>query len=241
MHFIKSIFLGKDLTEDIHKKFIKYGRGEFTGPSIEIKKVGKDEIKVRGSIDYVTLIGKIVTSINLENSFSFSGKIILKVKEMEDLLNEELKKANIEIKKFKKDGFFTYEVNGSCNGKELYPLYDKFVNEYLLIDLNLMGKQILKTKKKLPKPGSVDENFFSAILNTLAIQDLIREVAFDINNKNFSELKIFHRYVIEELIIPEEYKNNFKEARIHAKRKGKILRVIDVDGVKEEKEMEMLI
>jgi len=56
-------------------------------------------------------------------------------------------------------------------------------------------------------------------------------------NKDFSKAKIKHTLIIEELVIPKEYMNNPALARVNAKRKGKIKRIIDLDGKTFEKEI----
>jgi hypothetical protein len=246
MHFIKEIFLGKEISEGTHKKFTRYGRGTFDGPSINIKK-SDDVIKVEGSIDYVGLLGEIILKNfkNFKENFSCSGKIFSK-EDKKGVIEDE---GGIEIvKSRKKLGSFTYEIKGLFSSEKLLRLYEKLNKDsYLLLDLNSStdGKKkkwSLKTKKTPQKPGRTDGKFFSATLDLSALPDLVNEVAFDVKKEKFDkELKISHIYMIQELIIPEKYKENFKEARIHAKRKGEIKRVMEVDGVKEEREVEMLV
>ena len=51
-------------------------------------------------------------------------------------------------------------------------------------------------------------------------------------------LKIKHILNITEIVIPEEFKNDPAKARIEAKRKGKIIRFLDIDEKEEQKEVD---
>ena len=107
---------------------------------------------------------------------------------------------------------------------------------YLL--LNIKGEEaVLSVGKKLPKPGKeLKEDFCKA---TLPLEAL-KELAFDFPH-TFAEAKIMHRLIIEDIQIPEEYKGDFEKARIMAKRKGRLVRVLDVDGRHEEKEAAFVV
>jgi len=93
----------------------------------------------------------------------------------------------------------------------------------------------LSVKGSIPKPGGkIKDNFCSATLplNTLD------EFAFDFD-QNFSEASIVNKFVITDLEVPDEYKNDPAMARLMAKRKGKLIRTITVDGNEIEKEYPM--
>ena len=81
-----------------------------------------------------------------------------------------------------------------------------------------------------------------------ALQLLMDGILFDVDkkrvvsDKNSGGIKVSHTYVIKEMVVPEEYKNDFAAARIHAKRMGVIRRVVEVDGEKViEKEKGLLV
>lgn len=238
MHFIKKIFLSQDSPEGTHQKFSRYGRGTFEGPFIRIKKRGKS-IRVTGSPEYVGILGEIILR-NSQVDFLSSGKIFSR-KDRKALLEEE----GVKIRKEKKKGsVFIYEIKGLFSSKKLLRIHEKVNDGYIFLDLlPSMDKKRgnLKTKKIFPKPGKVRRNFFTATLDALALPDLKEELWWDSKEKSFKEREISHTYLIEKLIIPEGYKNNFREARTRAKREGKIKRVTKVDGIKEETEVGILV
>lgn len=232
MHFIKAIFL-KELNDSIHEKFIRYGRGEFSGPVIFIEKDNK-RIKVGGSVDYVNIIGKIISEFS--NQLSCSGRIISK-RDIEKNLRE-----IINIGKVKKSGLHCYEIKGYYLKDDLLKLYENFHDAYFLFDLKADNGFSMKTKKNLQKPGKFDESFFNATLGINALSKISEEIAFDVDNfDKVKKVKISHIYLIKKLIVPDDIKDNFKEARIKAKREGVMKRIIETDSDKKQKEVELLV
>ena len=230
MNFIKDIFEDRQEQEYIHQKFVRYGRGEFEGAVIEITKSG-DKIKVNASYDYVNILLCIIGN-NLEGYVNVKGDIISR----EDF-REIIEKIEFPFKNYsKKKKQFRAKINSNVETKKLRELCSGLKNANLLLDLSSENCK-LKTKKRLPKPGSsLNEKFCSANLSEDITKDLLDEIVFDLNIENFSNIKIRHRYIIDEFHIPEGYKNNPGLARINAKRIGKILRFIEVDGNKTEME-----
>jgi len=220
MNFIKEIFQGDQEQDYIHQKFIRYGRGEFHGPVISLKKSNKD-IKVNGTADYVNILSELILR-NSDGNIKVSGNIFSK---------REIKSKLISKTK-KKRGLFNSELKGDFVSDELLKLYEEFKDAYFFLDLYSEGGRFkLKTKKKLPKPGSeIDDKFFTAVFDISFLNTVMNEICFDSENKNFKEMKITHTYLINELVIPEEYKNDAVKARIFAKRKGVVKRIVDVDG-----------
>jgi hypothetical protein len=98
----------------------------------------------------------------------------------------------------------------------------------------------LKIKAKAPKsgkPSSKGNEGPKADFCNLKTNDneLVDEVFFDC--KDFKEIKLNHTIQIDSITIPEDAKTP-EEMREKAIRKGKVIRKIDKDGVKEEKEAE---
>jgi hypothetical protein len=126
------------------------------------------------------------------------------------------------------------EINATMSAQELKKLCEK--NDFVLLDIASPSCQ-LKVKKSLPKPGKgLDEKFASA---TLPIR-FLKEFVFEYGQP-FKKAHISHTFTISDIIIPEEYKNNLEQARIHAKRKGKIIRALDVDGKQQTSECEFIV
>ena len=235
MHFIKAIFLDEKVSDGAHSKFTRYSKGDFEGPFISIKNAGS-VFRISGSVDYIDIVGKIIAK-NGSNTITCSGKIVSKDKSIKERIAK-----YVEIKKAKEGLLSIYEIREQPYPKEkLSALYDDLRDEYVIFELgSIDGKFSLKPKKNLPKTGKQDNCFFTATLDLSAGEDLMNEIAFDAK-RNFKEMTISHVYGITGFEIPEELKNDFKEARIKAKRKGIVKRILEIDCVKEEHQKEFLV
>jgi len=238
MNFIKQIFKG-DVDNKTHQKFIKYGRGKFPGPVLEVTKQAKN-IKVKGSFDYAEILGELIAK-NADGNFNVTGKIMSK-----NSLDDELSDFSIQIqKKTKKRKLNVYQIKTEVGSEILKKLYD--LDAYVLLSIAPVEKINfkLKTKAAPPKPGGgIDDNFCSAVFDVTKIDEILNELLFDagdIDIKNFKKINVSHEYIINELIIPEEFKDKPEEIRTHAKRKGGIIRKIAVDDGEILKEGEMLV
>mgnify|MGYP001620161398 CR=1 FL=1 len=97
----------------------------------------------------------------------------------------------------------------------------------------------LKTKVKSPgKPGNKEDKDIKANFCTFITKDvnLAKEFAFDVN-EDFKKLKTRHTFIITDLVVDEKDKSDPALARINAKRKGKIERLLDIDGKLSKKEI----
>jgi len=224
MHYLEELIQGESEAEHIHRRFIRYGRGEFPGAVIRIKKGGA-VLKVAASEDYINSLGLILTK-DAKETFSISGSVISR----EDV-GMQLKEFGLDIKKTaKKKGVYAIQVAGTLPGEVLFSIYSSLEAAHMLLELK-SGAISLKSKKKLPKPtGAVDEKFCSATLPKDMLPALLREVCSDPIKEGFSELAIAHTYLIKELVVPEKYKNDYAAARIQAKRKGVMKRTITAGG-----------
>ena len=125
------------------------------------------------------------------------------------------------------------EIASTVSSEELKKICDE--NDFVLLDLT-SPLVTVKCKKSLPKPGkALDTKFASATLPL----NLLKEFTFDITSP-FKKALISHTINITDIIIPDEYKNSPEQARIHAKRKGTIIRILDIDGKHEEKKIEFI-
>ncbi len=204
MHFIKEIFQGNQGQEHIHRKFVRYGRGEFKGPAIDIKNSGRI-LKVSASDEYVNVLGEILTGKSTQN-FNFSGDIISR-----DNIETLISGFGVTImKSAKKKGVYTFKVAGSLPAKNLSKIYSGLESAYIFMDLDSPGSNLnLKTKKKLPKPGSgADIKFCSATLDSALTNAVMEGICFDADAKDFKEIKISHRYIVKEILIPGEYQED---------------------------------
>ncbi len=160
-------------------------------------------------------------SFNLSTSFEFVNDIIR-------LIADNIEKASINgkiIKNKKKT-----EVEEEVSSEKIKNLLNQ--NDWLLTDIS-SDKISFKTAKSLPKPGkALKDNFCKTTLPL----SFLEEFAFDVK-QDFKKLTVSHTFIIEEIKIPEEYKDNAALAREKATRKGKIVRILNIDGKEERKEI----
>jgi len=221
MNFIKKIFEDK-IDELVHKHFTRLGKGEYERAFVKLKKSKKLSIKTSYEFcnDLVNLIIE-----NAEGTIEISGVIVSNKEE----------ELNIEHEKTKRGKLYKYEIKKQEISKtKLKEISDQFKNNYLLLNLKVSNCS-LKCKNKLPKPGSaLKDNFCMASFSDI---EVAKEFAFDV--PDFKDLVIKHIYKIEELIVGDEKSD--EEMRINAKRKGKIVRIMEIDGKHEEKGHDLLV
>ncbi|MEM4244815.1 MAG: hypothetical protein QXR60_01240 [Candidatus Nanoarchaeia archaeon] len=219
MNYIKKIFENK-IDETVHQKLVRYGKGEYESAIMEVK--NGNTIKVKATFDFSNdLFGTIAE--NIKEEAEVNGSVIAArdfEKEFDFLDYKKKKGANIG------------EIKAKLKPEQIKELYEKFKTNFIL--LNLKSKDFsLSVGKTLPKPGGkIKEDFCKATLP----KELLNEFVWE--TKEFSNAKIRHTFMINELIVPKEYENDYAKARIMAKRKGKIKRIIELDRKKIEKEAE---
>ena len=226
MSFIKQIFENK-IDETLHKKFTRFNMGEYERAYINIKKSSKN-FQIKTSFDFANDFIKLISE-NIKEPAEVSGKIIATKNFEQDL--------DIAIQKYSKRGkLYTAEIKTILTPDHLKNLYNLFKNDFLLLSVKSKDYKLSTTAKSLPKPGGkIKPNFCKATLPLF----LLKEFAFDV--QNFKELTIKHIYKITEIEVPEQHKNDFEKARLHAKRKGTLIRILNIDGKEEKKEINFSI
>lgn len=214
--FIKKIWQGEG--EEAHYQFVRFGKGRFENRAVlNLWRTGK--IKLKGSFEWANDFVQII--LELDNDIKFSG-VILSKQELQELSEFSVKK---------KKEIFQYDVSEvSC--EKIKEIKDKV---YVML-LSGEGEEIvLKIKKRLPKPGKskdkIDDKFCQLELD-LKYWEQIKQ-AFML--PECKKCKISHVFEINEMIMPEGEKD-FAKIREMAKRKGKIIRKIEVDGKESEEE-----
>lgn len=224
--FIKKIFQDK-VDNSVHKQFVRFGKGTYNSRAIVNVTKQADKIKISSTFelanDFVEFISEIATK------FSVSGIILSK---------EPIQ--GIQLDWIKKQGLLTCNVEKELFALELKELANK--SYAALLDCNAPGIS-LKIKKKLPKPGKsgetkVNDKFCILELDKKFWPQFHKEFLFDLPSE-FKKARIEHTYIIKEIILPKDEKD-FEKMRLMAKRKGKILRKIIIDGkeIINEKEFE---
>ncbi len=230
MNFIKKIFENK-IDEKVHNQFIKFGRGTFENKALIDISVTAKAIKIKTSPEFTNELVELLGN-SIEDKTHVKG-IIFATKDLSP-------ESPIEFKEIKSAmGIKKHIVDAELTKEQILELCEKFPLNSLSLSFST-DYGTLKVKEKAPKsakPGKGDSQpKADYCVFTTSDKDLLNDFAFDID-KPFKKAFIKHTYIIDELIIPEEYKNDFAQARIHSKRKGKVIREIEVDGENIKKEV----
>ncbi|MBU0930132.1 MAG: hypothetical protein KJ623_03595 [Nanoarchaeota archaeon] len=223
MNFIEKIFENK-VDELVHKQFTRFGKGEYERALLTIKKCSRLNIKssFEFSNDFVELISK-----EADSEIEISGVILASHEFSVDLKNEYSKRGKIYKAELEKQ---------TITKEKLNEIYEKFKLDHLLLNLNTDNCS-LKCKNSLPKPGGkIKDNFCSASFDNV---NLAKEFVFETDN--FKQAIIKHIFKIEDLIVSKDDEDDFEKSRINAKRKGKIIRIININGKEEKKEKDLLV
>lgn len=223
MNFIRKIF-EKKVDDDVHLQFQRFSKGIFENRAlVEITKTTK-EVKIKTSYEFVRDLVDYLIDGNVKN---LSGLIIC---------TTDLRKLGFEFPEVKQFmGVKKFDVV-NLTKDDVMSLMKKLPDALFLLSFET-EKGSIKTKQKAPKSGKNADKEQKADFCALTTNDLgiLYEFAFDFD-KNFKKAIIKHTFVINEIIIPEECKNDFEKARKFAKRKGKIIRHMNLDGKLSEKE-----
>jgi hypothetical protein len=208
MCFIKKIFEGKQ-DDLVHRQFVRFGKGTFKGRAAAgFRKTG-GRVKLNFGFEYVNDVVRILCDLK---NIKFLGML--------------LSKEELPFKMIKGKDLKSYEFSG--DSQDLKSVFDRVC--YALLD-SADSDIMLKTKKKLPKPGKSDESKIDTKFCQLELPEKYWPAFKNCFFWDFPEDKkgsVMHTYVINEIIMPENEKD-FEKIRVMAKRKGKIIRKIS-DG-----------
>lgn len=205
--FIRKIF-ENETNEHVHRQFVRFGKGKYEKRAA-LNLMKTDKIKARGSFEYAN------DFVNLVAEFpaKFSGMILSKDKVPE--LGEGKKKGDL------------ISYDGTIDSETIKRIRDKVY--FMLLDAEAQGLS-LKMKKKLPKPGKGDakvDDKFCQLEADLKYWPKIKEAFFwDLDGK---KAIVTHDFIIDNLKFPSGEKD-FEKIRIFAKRAGKLVRKMIVDG-----------
>ena len=228
MNFIKKIY-EKNIDEKTHQKFIRYSIGDFEKEEFIVKK-SSSFVQIKAGFEYLDVMFELMAPL-IKEDVSLNGVIVTKNK----IINE-LNEFGIEPKKVtgKK-----YTIQETISKEKFKDFVNKFNSCFLLLNVK-SGKYSISVKKSIPKPGKVVEKFVTAKFDLSDLDTIKKEFLFDIKVDNFKDISIKHTYIIDEIVIPDEFKNKPEEARVNAKRKGRIIRKINIDNKTQEKEIQLL-
>ncbi len=222
MNTLRKIFEG-NIDATVHRKFTRYGKGEYERFLFEVKK-GKN-LKVKTSFDFANdFVGIIAERVS--GDVDIDGKVIASYDLEKDF--------PIEAEFSKRGKLYTATVKTTVTAEQLKDIYERFEDHFLLLNIKADGIK-LKVGKSLPKPGGkIKPNFCSATLPL----DYKDEIAWDV--PDFKELRIVHVLKIDGVEFDHELmKTDPVRARAEAVRKGTVVRKLEVDGKTSEKEFKL--
>jgi hypothetical protein len=233
MNFIKKVFENK-VDEEVHLQFQKFSRGEFPNRAlIKVKKV-KNVYTITTSAEFANELVKVIAEKMGENKGKVTGAVISTLA-LDNELDFKSKKQFMGIKQ--------YILDKEMSGHEILNLINKLPKAFFALSF-IYGAEILKIKAKAPKsakPKTKEEepkpDFCKLITqDTSIVKDFIWE------KPEFKDALIAHNFIIEEIVVPNEIKEekDFAIVREKSRRKGKIIRKATIDGkeTREEKEFE---
>ena len=233
MNFIKKIF-DDSVDESVYLQFQKFSKGEFRDRAlVRVKNVGAKST-INTSAEFSNELVRVMAEKLGEDKTLVTGAIV----STSDLTGELYFK---EKKQFQ--GVKRYLIENEMSGVEILSLLDKLPKTFFALTFDV-GEEKLKTKPKAPKsgkPGKGDEQpkaDFCRLVTT--DKEITKNFVFE--NSEFKDATINHTFLIDEIVIPEELKEetDFSKVREMAKRKGRIIRNSIIDGqvLKKEKEFE---
>jgi hypothetical protein len=226
-NFMKKL-VDQNVDESTHMKFVRYSKGTFPKEEIIIKVTGKN-ISVQTGPEYVDVLLKILAD-NTTDDVDAKGKIISSKDIVQTLKDYDVKVTGKRGNK--------YTVEKTFSAEE----FRKFVHElddmYLLLTVK-SGMNIIKVKPSLPKPGDLKEKFATAKFTKDLLPNVQEEFMFEGDDiKKQANYK--HTYEISEILVDEQLlATNPLQARLQAKRKGKVIREKTIDGTTERVEYDL--
>lgn len=234
MNFIKRVF-DKEIDEEVHAQFQKFSRGEFGDRAlIKVKKV-KDNYNISTTYEFANEFVKFLAKKIGNEKRNVKGAIISTF-DLKDEIDFQSKKQFMGVKQ--------YIIDKEMSGDEIIDLIEKFPRVFFALSFDSKEGDILKIKAKAPKsakPKNKDEAPNPDFCKLITKDEKIAK-SFVFEKSDFKIAEITHKFVIEDIIIPEEVKKekDFAVMREKSLRKGKIIRkaIIDGEEIISEKEFE---
>ena len=223
MNFIKNLFQGK-VDDEVHKQFKRFSKGTFQNRAVVEMSVGKD-LKIKTSFEFTNEFARYLTN-TIKGKTHVTGGIIT-TKDIRQSAGFDI----CNVKQFA--GVKTFQIDTEISREELLKCLESFPDAVFCLSF-VTDFGVLKTKVKTPKAakskkGDNEEIKADYCSFTTKYKDFKNEFAFDVK-EDFKKFKATHDFIINELVVPKEYQNDLEKARIFARRRGKIIRKLEIDG-----------
>lgn len=233
---IKKIFKG-NFDDEVHSSFLKFGRGVFPDRFLLDGKKQKDKWSIKADAEYANyLVRKCLEEVS--GSVDVKGVIVttLNLGNDDELGFEVKKRGNFQ-------GIKKLEIDTSIDKQKILDLMDKYPRVFFGLSFKTPESE-LKIKAKPPKSGKPktkgDEKpkaDFCSIKTSN--KQIIEDLFFDYSD--FKNISVNHVINVEEIVYPENMDSmRPEEVRENSKRKGKIIRNIEVDGQQEVNESDFV-
>jgi len=235
MNFIRKIIEGK-VDEATHRQFTRYGKGIYENNAlIDITKT-KNKVRIKTSFEFANEFVEFLAN-TINGKTRVTGSIIT-TKDITKELTFEISA----ISQFA--GVKNYKIDCDLGKEEIITSMNNIPDVLFLFSFSTeQGDLKIKAKSsKSGKPsakGKCEEARADFCMFKTNNMELAFDLTFDVK-KEFSKVFIKHTFKIDDIIMPDEYKNDFAKARIYAKRKGKLIRTVIVNGRQEEKTYDLI-
>ena len=234
MNFIRKIS-EKKTDSFVKRQFTRYGKGVYENKAVMQVTKGS-QYSINTSFEFA---GEFAYELaeTISGKTHVTGGIITTQKDISKEIDFEL----AGMKQFA--GVRTFLIDTDMSRNQIQGLFEKFPSGLILLTFST-DKGTLKTKVKNPKSsksGDKDtEEEPKADFCSFKTKDdkYVKDLLFDVN-KDYKKVFVKHIFEIEDLEIPKEYLNDFAKARLHAIRKGKLIRQISIDGEQVRKEYKL--
>lgn len=224
-NYIQKI-VDKKFDDIVHRKFIRFSIGDYPREKIIIKKQSKN-LQIQTGFELAIDIYLLAADLLAKEDVVIEGKgvVFSTTKGLEDEIASS--GFNMVERKGKK-----YNVTFSMPPAKFREAVVSLSQYFMLLNFSVAGIN-MKVKGTLPKPGKLVEKFATFKVDNKYAGPILENFLFDLDKSKYEKVKLIEvdqTFMIEGAEIPDEYKNDFALARLHAKKKGKIKRVITVDG-----------
>lgn len=233
--FIKKIWQN-ETDDSVHSQFIRFSRGKFAGRFVTgISRNGKCKLN---------------TTFELANNLVvFASSLVPKIKASGILLTREnpkdlLQKLGINTPVKKKAAIFETNIDAELTQEQAEAMEKEAY--FMLFDCEAEGISLKMKKKKLPRPsksetGKINDKFCILEADIKHFPKVKEEFAFGIK-EDFKKAYIKHTIEVNDVIIPpmEKGEKDFEKLRLNAKKKGKISRIITINGSEKSEEKDFV-
>jgi hypothetical protein len=234
-NFIKKIFKGEEIDELVHSQFVKFSKGEFPERAMIRAKNSSGKYTISTTSEYAKDIIMFLAENLGDKTTKVTGALISAL-DLDGFKYDERRMAMGVRKYMLYDQQMTgKEIIGLCNRIEKAFFALSFSTEDTNLEIQAKSPKSAKgvsSEKKGDAKAKID---FIKIKTTN--ENLVKNLIFDEEAKEFGKIEIKHKILVSDIVFPAGEKD-FAKIRELAKRKGKILRELDIDGKAIRKEAE---